>query len=209
MNEYPKIQTVFKRDPATNHRTLLDGVFSLVEFEYLQDAEWAWTEKIDGTNIRVSLAGGHVDFGGRTDSSQIPSPLITKLMALFRDGLLSGVFPDGAFTLYGEGYGAKIQKGGGNYIPDGCDFILFDVTVGGMWLKRDDVEDVAEKLGIDVVPMIGAGTLQQAVYWARQDNHSEIGDAMAEGLVMRPAVELQTRRGHRIITKIKHKDFPS
>ena len=29
----------------------------------------------------------------------------------------------------------------------------------------------------------------------------------AEGLVMRPAIELLDKRGRRIITKIKHKDF--
>ena len=29
----------------------------------------------------------------------------------------------------------------------------------------------------------------------------------AEGLVLRPKIELQTRRGKRIITKIKHSDF--
>lgn len=32
-------------------------------------------------------------------------------------------------TIFGEGYGVKIQKGG-NYIPDDVNFILFDVRFG-------------------------------------------------------------------------------
>ena len=36
---------------------------------------------------------------------------------------------------------------------------------------------------------------------------SEWGDFPAEGIVARPATELCTRGGGRIITKIKHKDF--
>ena len=53
MNVYHKIQTVFKRDPETKYKTLLMGEYSLIEFEYLRYNDWVWTEKINGTNIRV------------------------------------------------------------------------------------------------------------------------------------------------------------
>ncbi|KKL53664.1 hypothetical protein LCGC14_2273140, partial [marine sediment metagenome] len=47
-------------------------------------------------------------------------------------------------TLYGEGYGARIQKGGGDYRKGGdVSFRLFDVLIGETWLRRVDVEDVA------------------------------------------------------------------
>jgi hypothetical protein len=36
---------------------------------------------------------------------------------------------------------------------------------------------------------------------------SQWGDFAAEGIVARPKIELKTRGGKRIITKIKHKDF--
>jgi hypothetical protein len=36
---------------------------------------------------------------------------------------------------------------------------------------------------------------------------SHWGDFIAEGIVARPKVELKTRAGHRIITKLKYKDF--
>ena len=48
MIKYPKIQTVYLRDPETKYRTLLEGQFALPEFEYLANNEWIFTEKIDG-----------------------------------------------------------------------------------------------------------------------------------------------------------------
>jgi len=115
------------------------------------------------------------------------------------------LFADGV-CLYGEGYGAKIQKGGGNYRQD-QDFVLFDVKIGDWWLQRSDVKDVAGKLGLDVVPVIGSGTLAEMVEQTRQGFDSIWGNFKAEGIVARPAIELKTRSGHRIITKIKYKDF--
>ena len=108
--------------------------------------------------------------------------------------------------MYGEGYGAKIQSGG-NYIPDGVDFVLFDIKIGDMWLQREDVQDVSEKLGIRIVPIIGKGTLSDAIEMTKKGFNSQWGDFMSEGLVMRPETELKTRQGRRVITKIKHKDF--
>ena len=72
---------------------------------------------------------------------------------------------DEPITFYGEGYGAKIQKGGGNYNPDGVDFVLFDVRCGDFWLKRENVRDVANKLGIEDVPVVGTGTLEEMVIY--------------------------------------------
>lgn len=207
MKEYHKIQTVYKRDPDNKFKTLLDGQFALPEFGYLSGNRWVFTEKIDGTNIRVMFDSGVVRFGGKTDNAQIPAFLIEKLQDHFTVDKMTAAFPDGGACLYGEGYGARIQKGGGNYIPDGVDFILFDVRVGEWWLQRGSVEDVAAKLGIGIVPIIGTGTLSDAVNLAREGFPSRIGSQTAEGLVMRPEVELMTRSGHRVITKIKHKDF--
>lgn len=209
MEEYCKIQTVYKRDPATKHKTLLEGDFSIPVFEYLAKNEWAFTEKIDGTNIRVQLENGSVTFGGRTDNAQIPAFLVQRLMEIFTADKLNTVFPDGTVCLYGEGYGAKIQKGGGSYIPDGCGFILFDVLCGGWWLERENVNDIAAKLNIPAVPIIGTGTLFDAVEQTRGGFESAVGNCIAEGIVMRPKTELCDRAGRRVIAKIKHRDFPN
>lgn len=220
MKEYPKIQSLFKRD--TKGRMLFDQ-YSLPEFEYLKDCVWRFTEKVDGTNIRImwrpsgdgysspdglgsSISLGRT-IGGKTDNAQIPTFLFDKLIQMFPEELLKEVFGEVPVCLYGEGYGAKIQKGGGNYIHDGVSFVLFDVLIDGWWLKQEDVSDIALKLNISTVPILGAGTLGTMVDTVRNGFDSTWGTFEAEGIVARPGVGLMSRNGHRIITKLKHKDF--
>lgn len=367
MNEYHKIQTLFKRDMEHNGKTLLEGQWTLPELEFLAGNTWVFTEKVDGTNIRVMIKDGAVTFGGKTDSAQIPAQLVTRLNERFLPlaTKMQEVFGCDA-CLYGEGYGAKIQKGGGNYRQD-QDFVLFDILVSNAeydtiktcprhrelinatlsdlislkgsvnpaitgtlrnkilsgqqtssadspsttkqiaesktenglgvnatsrpnsesalktmsgccqgkeecaqfvqepttetegagkschspsiiattrdesegccaqpaiqrfikqnetshgsilpectckindwWLQRADVEDVAQKLGLDVVPIIGEGTLHDAIAATKAGIVSTWGNFQAEGIVARPKTELKTRNGHRIITKIKCCDF--
>ena len=209
MREYHKIQTVFKRNPETKFKTLLEGDYSLPEFKFLKDNTWVFTEKIDGTNIRIHKIPELKlpAFGGRTENAQIPTFLYEKLNSIFVNDMLHQTFPDCTVTLYGEGYGAKIQSKGKQYIPDGVDFVLFDVQINDWWIKREDVEDIGEKLGLKVVPIIGEGNLDDMVALCKQRFNSKWGMFEAEGIVARPKIELKTRSGDRIITKLKFKDF--
>jgi hypothetical protein len=206
VREYPKIDTMFKRDMTHPKKVLLAGEWTNETFAYLADNQWQFTEKVDGTNIRVNYSNTVIEFGGRTDNASLPAPLVKRLEERFfpQRAAMAEAFPDGV-TLYGEGYGAKIQSGG-LYRAD-QDFVLFDVRIGDFWLRRGDVEGVAAKLGLDVVPIIGTGTLHSAVALTRAGIKSQWGDFTAEGIVARPVVELQDRAGHRVITKIKHRDF--
>ena len=208
MKTYHKIQTVFKRDPETKFKTLLENDYSLPEFEYLKNNEWIFTEKVDGTNIRIMFQDGKITFGGKTDQAQIPNQLINKLNEKILPQLnkFIEIFNNTEVCLYGEGYGAKIQKGGGNYRTD-QDFVLFDIKIGHWWLKREDVEDIANKLNLDIVPIIGSGSLEEMVEYVKTGFNSKWGNFKAEGIVARPKNELLARNGRRIITKLKHKDF--
>lgn len=202
MKEYHKIQTVFLRDPETKFKTLLESQWAKPEFGWLANNEWVMTEKVDGTNIRVIWDGATVQFAGKTDRAQIPAPLLEHLYGHFTPSRFNGLDP---MTLYGEGYGAKIQKGGGNYRPD-QHFILFDVFCG-LWLERENVHDIACTVDCEVVPVATSGPLEKMVNLCRNGFQSMWGDFQAEGLVARPAIELLNRRGERIITKLKCKDF--
>ena len=42
-------------------------------------------------------------------------------------------------------------------------FILFDIKIGNTWLKREDLEDIACQLGIIIVPIVGKGTIKEAI----------------------------------------------
>ena len=202
---YPKIETLLNRDPKTYK--VIEEEWRLPEFAYLANNVWIFTEKIDGTNVRVFWDGQKVQFRGRTDAAQIPPFLLERLMEIFTEEKLAEVF-NGPVYLYGEGYGAHIQKIGANYIPDGVDFILFDALINGWWLLRDALEDIAKALDIGIVPEVGKGTLYDAVAMAKEGFKSQWGDFIAEGLVLKPQVSLLDRRGDRIIGKIKYRDFP-
>ena len=205
MKEYHKIQTIFKRDPATKHKTLLEDNYSLPP--ELCRYPWVFTEKVDGTNIRVYCDEEAIRFAGKSDNAQIPVPLVKALNELFCDryAAMLDMFGGPNVCLYGEGYGPGIQNGG-KYRSEPS-FVLFDVWVDGWWLKREAVNDIASKLGISVVPIIGEGTLNDMVKFVQEGFHSRWGQFMAEGVVARPKVELMTRGGERIITKLKSKDF--
>ena len=206
MTEYHKIQTVFKRSQDNNFRTLLMDEYSKPEFEYLADNQWIFTEKVDGTNIRIMYQDGALSFGGKTDKAEIPPYLMEALENLNLGEKVKDVFEGKYVCLYGEGYGPKIQKVGKLYREDHS-FVLFDIKIGSFWLNRDDVLEIGEKLDLDVVPVIGAGTLETMVNKCIDGFNSTWGDFKAEGIVARPEIELKARNGERIITKLKLKDF--
>lgn len=164
-----------------------------------------FTEKVDGTNIRVIWDGWGLSFKGKTDRAEIPPFLLKALTTIFEPIGFGRVFDEPPVCLYGEGYGAKIH-GGGLYRAD-QGFVLFDVKVGDWWLDRSNVLDVAEKTGLDIVPVVGRGTLSRMVSMVQKGLTSRWGRFVAEGIVARPRVELKTRAGQRIITKIKYRDF--
>lgn len=211
MNQYHKIQTVYFRDPETKFKKLLEGKFSKPELEFLANNRWQWTEKIDGTNIRIIWNGFTVRFGGKTDNAQIPTVLLKVLQDTFTAEKLGAQFGTGEIAdvcLYGEGFGGKIQKGSSYCLRQ--DFILFDVKIGDLWLERSTVEEITDSLDILIVPVVGQGTLFEAVEFARTGYKSiiaESSDLIAEGLILKPQMELFNRRGERVISKIKFQDF--
>lgn len=240
METYHKIQTLFKRDmdgSLTGKKgKMIRGAWTTPELEYLADRPWSFSEKVDGTNWRTRFHlmedSLYVEHAGRTDSALLPKPLLADLQARFPNSptgsganatvgrwMLDNDLTD--VILFGEGYGAKIQNGG-NYREDQS-FVLFDVKIGNFWLDRANVRDVGTKLGLEVVPEIGLGTLYDAINivsngltfsstgaakrWGRGRLDSAWGDFEAEGIVARPLVPLFDRKGQRIITKIKGVDF--
>lgn len=206
MAEYPKINSLWKRGQDGR---VLEGQWATPELEYLADCEWLWTEKVDGTNVRVGWEPffGNVSFAGRR-ADQLPSKLRLALEAALPREAFLRAFPEGQkVTLYGEGYGAGIQKGGGLYRPD-QGFVLFDVVVDGWWLSYDKVENVADKLGVAVAPLVGMGTLLEMEALVRRGLESELADGVAaEGLVARTPVGLLDRRGGQVFAKAKTRDY--
>ena len=209
MTTYNKIETLYNRD-IEGTKKLIEGDFRNETMKFLKDLTWQFTEKIDGTNIRIMWDGHKITYGGRTDNANIPAHLMNKLIELFGDDkteqLFEQVFGEKEAILFGEGYGAKIQAVGGSYRSD-VSFILFDVMINGNYQSRGMVEDSAKLINLEIVPIIFEGTLEKGVEYVKTKPMSTIGKAPMEGLVARPKVELQDRCGNRMIVKIKTRDF--
>lgn len=210
MKEYHKIDGLWSRDAET--KKLLPGVFRNPAVSYLQYADWRFTEKVDGTNIRVVWDGHKVSFYGRTDNANIPTPLIRKLEELFGGEVNEQVFEEHfgekQVILYGEGYGAKIQKGGGLYRKDNG-FILFDVEINGKMLEYDALDGIAQYFGIPVVPTVLIGTIYSGIGYVKSRPKSVISEEPKEmeGVVGKPMVDLMDASGKRVVVKIKVRDF--
>lgn len=231
---YPKIDTIYERN--ADHRIprhLMERHLRRVEFSL--PSRWLVTEKIDGTNIRIPFStrlvvapnSGYVGVRGRTDSAQIPPFLLAFLQETFTLEKITPCFaPATTGILFGEGYGARIQKGGGNYRSD-VSFRLFDVVIFGQsvtrdpadgkawWLNWRDVEDIAGKLGIETVPVVARMATQlQVIQLVEEGLGSVVAqeendrmDINAEGVVVRTDPLLFDRRGHRVMWKLKERDF--
>ncbi len=193
-------------------------------------------------------------FDGRKANSQMPSLLVAHLQDTFAlEGLKSlwrckgncdhcggkGFCDEPKYkcpnldpypiTLYGEGYGGGIQKGGGEYTSQtkggAASFRLFDVLVGETWLRRADVEDVAARLGIKCVPLVDIVDVFGKNYRDEDWDLFDITEAvrnglasavaaeegtkghMAEGVVAFTEEPLYNNRGQRLMFKLKTQDF--
>lgn len=240
--EYPKIETLFRRGDDFKVTPWLGP--KLPEFGLIN--QWLVTEKIDGTNIRVELnyeksylgsTGIHwsVKIKGRTERAQMDLELLAVLEETFSLENLYNAFKvddkdlelhdedaeKGTYgTIYGEGYGPKVQSGG--WYTDDLSIRIFDVRIGPWWLNWPDVNDMAEKLDVETVPTLGLMDLGEAVALCMSGgNPSEVQKREkafekmperyrdAEGVVCRTDPLLFNRKGERVMFKLKGKDLKS
>lgn len=207
MKEFTKIANVFTMDVKGK----VTGLQPM--FRTLRNVEWEGTEKVDGTNIRIHWDGHTIEIGGRTDKAQIPN----ELKKILEDCFLSKpmeykfeeIFGEKDVILFGEGYGPKIQNGG-TYATE-PKFILFDVLVDEkFYLTRANVQDIANKMELDTVPVVFNGTLDEAIDYVDAHPMSTLGEHKheMEGLVLQPKdVVLYDAKGHPLKCKCKYRDI--
>ena len=152
--EYPKIPGPFKRDPKTN---LLTDEWSSKELELLGPLQiWNFTEKVDGTNVRIIWDGYRISWQGRTDRATFSADQTAALEKIFgtpeRETLFEQSFGDKPAIIYGELYGPGIQSGG--IYRNDISFVGFDAYIGGMWLMTLTTAMLLEDLGLESAPLL-------------------------------------------------------
>lgn len=221
--KYHKINALYKRwikgvDPietlpaGKKFGDFKDGEFACEEFEYLYNNLWIWSEKLDGTNIRIYLNWNEAldvhetSVAGRDDNSDVPKAILDWIEKWFEENLvtLPNMFSGTDVILYAEGVGTGIQKVGKNFGEQHIK--LFDVLINNFYLNKESVKDIATKLNLDTVDT-WVGTIQEAIDKVKTLPKSSFGDFVIEGYVGQPLVRLQNAHGDRIVTKIKVVDF--
>lgn len=231
-NTYQKINTLYKRD---DKGLIILGDYSDPNYEYLKNNLWDIEEKIDGTNIRIEVTlevinmtplqfKYGVKYKGKTDNANIPPKLLELLQNTYpREKVLNALelplsdfmkkeddgYPN-KVTIYGEGYGTKIQACGSKYLSKDNSFILFDIKIDNWWLLKESRDKIAQALEAPIVPYLGQMTLSEAESLVQKGFTSLISenkDLIAEGVVAKIPTGLKNRRGERIIVKIKTCDY--
>ena len=209
MKEYPKINNIFEFDEKYRKITGLNNTYQV-----LKNIEWVGTEKIDGTNVRIYWDGHDIQIAGRTDKTQLPQHLMNYLSSVFltqeMEYVFEQMFGDKETYLFGEGYGFKIQANGDKYFENRKDvgFILFDVNINGFDLTRENVNDIAQRLGLESVPIVFKGTIDEAIEFVKKHHMSTLGDKLheMEGLVLQPIIQLYDNHHKMIKCKCKYRD---
>lgn len=114
--------------------------------------------------------------------------------------------------IYGEYFGAGIQKCGGRYIQNGNGFRVFDICQQGWWLPKDKRDEMCKTLGLEQVPYLGNMILADIENIVRKGFTTKFEGAadptmIEEGIVARPTIPLFDARGNRVIVKVKYCDY--
>lgn len=224
---------------SITYNCIIPTEMTCAEFELMRkyNIPWEATEKVDGECTSIHLipvkdennvvCSYKKEVHGKTNNANMRQDEVELLWNICdKESLIKAFtyertapeYPDGKdfvlpeveCVIFGETYGRGMQKNGNRYCKDHLKFICFDIRVGNIWLRRPAVEDICDKLGIDVVPNLGLMTLDEAIDLVKNGFKSKVAEDQtldAEGVVLRAPLGMLDRLGNRIITKIKTKDF--
>jgi Rnl2 family RNA ligase len=198
--------------------------------EILAVKEVVATEKIHGTNFRVFFPEGmksidEIQFGGRNDEFgtgetsfyggrpvkwfKEQRDLLERMMETFAAYAFAGV------TVFGEAFGAGVQKGIRYATDDRILFRAFDIAVAENFLTYDLFVEICEKAKLPRVPEIWRGEPSRAAFdalleknstEARQNGVTEEKN-ISEGVVIRSNPLLRDTFGSYLIIKHKSEQF--
>lgn len=234
---YEKILAPFCRDDA-KQKIVNINKWSKPEFEMLQNLNWIWTQKIDGTNLNIVWDGERIYYVGHTDKTQWNDRSKQLIESTFctpeAETIFEELYGSQPVTVSMELVGKDFNQNYGH--PDGY-FYLYDIRNGdtGKYWNREAVESFLKafdpnKENMDIVQVLFEGSIKDAVQFVRLANdtwnkdfktswftrnevswrvENPLGKYPIEGIVGRLPIELYNAKGERLITKVKCRDYPS
>ena len=163
-------------------------------------------EKIHGSSAHVTLHDGSLNFSSGGESQD-------RFVKLFPTDLLDKMLQYGYdVVVYGEVYGSKCQGMKDTYGAE-LKFVVFDITIAGVWLSVPEAEAMAHNLGLEFIYYERISTDMKYIDAARDaDSYQAVRNGMGEGkkregVVLRPLIEVSLADGSRVIAKHKRDDF--
>jgi Rnl2 family RNA ligase len=198
--------------------------------EILAVKEVIATEKIHGTNFRLFFPAGmtsidEIQYGGRNEELGTsggsfyggrPARWFKEQPAMLermRETFASYAFSD--VTVFGEAFGAGIQKGVKYVTDDAVLFRAFDIAVAESFLTYDLFVEVCDKAGLPRVPEIWRGDptiqnldalLEKVSAEAQKNGVTDEGN-LSEGVVVRSNPLFRDVFGQWLIIKHKSEGF--
>lgn len=174
---------------------------------FLANQHWACRRKLDGENIRIYWDGEQALWNGKTNAFQCSGEFTNYMNNTFIEEIFEEKFGhEKKVVIFGEKMGPKTQ---GNELGlEKDEVIIYDVCIDGYWLDKWSVKSIAE--------YFGCRTCYDFMTPLEDNNMSLIGWIITvakgqykdwEGLVLTPAVEIRDQKNHRIIVKVKNKDY--
>lgn len=181
------------------------------------------TEKIHGTNSRIGIINGKLYVGTHKscvkEDDQLGRKTIywTSIPQSVKD-MISYLAEGGNNVIaFGEIYGSKVQfMDYGTFGADG--YSLFDISVNSVYLNWDQVEEVAKKFNVPLVPLLYKGPFNAEAIDSLVDGSTLVGNASnirssfkgREGVVITPLEEtFSPALGGRLILKVVSVDYLS
>ena len=174
---------------------------------YLAESPWVYSRKVDGENIRIQWDGEQALWNGKSNAFQCSADFTEYMNNTFLEEIFEEKFGrEKVVTLFGEKMGPKTQ---GNELGLKKDeVVLYDVNINGTWLSGENVVEIAEYFDIrtvfDFMPTVLGETknLRELIEFCANGEFKDW-----EGIVATPLVEIRDQGGHRVIAKIKNKDY--
>ena len=178
---------------------------------FSEDEEVIATEKIDGTNVRISIIEGEWIAGSKKWPRKKPEteddikrnwywfPYSFESVKLMLEKLSKD---HKVVILYGETYGRvqKLTYG----IPKQLDFLAFDLYIDGAWMNWDEFTKTCQEFGVRTVPLVYRGPFSlEAIAKASEGNTLVGGDHIKEGVVVKPIIERTHPKIGRVVLKRK------
>lgn len=258
MTEYGKTENLFTRNEETHKLNIgdfrnpyvrqikdwlvtekIDGTNMRIILDWAYDEEedrWRPIVDVRGRSDKATVPKGFLQEAfGVEEAYELTDRVFRALKVIIHGGesdeeLTDKITRDPTMlVIYGEGYGAGIQKGG--YYSPTKQFRAFDATTyrgqaehghwgSPMWRRWDDVADAAEVIGIKTVPVLSSTApleeivervpeLRSAV--AAEDSGVEFENAndlpYAEGVIARTDPYLFDHNRSRVFFKLKREDL--